>query len=106
MSGGNPPEEHRFKKGQSGNPRGRPKGSMTLTGFLRKALWEGDAERAKRIIDAMITKAEEGDISHIREILNRIDGKVLEKTETDGTVRVVVTYQDTNDGTDDQPDTA
>lgn len=34
---GRPPEETRFKKGQSGNPRGRPKGSKTRPRFLMKS---------------------------------------------------------------------
>jgi|GEM_PF-3104847 len=39
--GGNyvdPPAQHRFKPGQSGNPRGRPKGSISLTNALVKLL--------------------------------------------------------------------
>lgn len=33
-----PPREHRFKKGQSGNPRGRPKGSQNASALLAKRL--------------------------------------------------------------------
>lgn len=33
-----PPKEHRFKKGQSGNPRGRPKKSETLASITLKVL--------------------------------------------------------------------
>ena len=35
---GRPPEHTRFKPGQSGNPRGRPKGAMNLETLLDKAL--------------------------------------------------------------------
>ncbi len=34
----NPPKEHRFKKGTSGNPRGRPKGSQNASVLLAKRL--------------------------------------------------------------------
>ena len=37
---GKPPRHTRFKKGQSGNPRGRPKGSKNLTTLLTEALNE------------------------------------------------------------------
>ncbi len=37
---GNPPEHTRFQKGQSGNPRGRPKGSQNLATVLERILRE------------------------------------------------------------------
>jgi hypothetical protein len=37
---GSPPERTRFKKGQSGNPRGRPKGTLNLATVLERTLRE------------------------------------------------------------------
>jgi hypothetical protein len=47
---GKPPRHTRFKKGQSGNPRGRPKGSKNLPTLLTEALNEPVvvAENGKR----------------------------------------------------------
>ncbi|PBC08170.1 DUF5681 domain-containing protein [Mesorhizobium sp. WSM3859] len=36
---GKPPSEHQFAKGQSGNPRGRPKGKKNIDTMLREALF-------------------------------------------------------------------
>jgi len=37
---GKPPRQSRFKKGQSGNPSGRPKGSQGIAALLERALTE------------------------------------------------------------------
>jgi uncharacterized protein DUF5681 len=37
---GNPPEDTRFKPGKSGNPRGRPRGSLSVATVLKKSLCE------------------------------------------------------------------
>lgn len=36
----NPPEDTRFKKGQSGNPRGRPRGTLNMATVLERTLRE------------------------------------------------------------------
>lgn len=36
----NPPEHTRFKKGQSGNPKGRPKGTLNMATVLERTLRE------------------------------------------------------------------
>lgn len=57
---GRPPPEQRFKKGQSGNPRGRPKGTQSLGSFLNEALsrrvtvTENGKPRRMRVQDIII----------------------------------------------------
>lgn len=53
---------HLWKPGQSGNPAGRPTGSVSLKTTLLQLL---TPERAKKIVDAMMKKAESGDMKAV-----------------------------------------
>lgn len=77
---GVPPVETRFKPGQSGNPKGRPK-SITLSEAYRKMLAQVDETdelkrtRAEVLAEQMYSKAKSGDVSALREIADRVEGK-------------------------------
>jgi len=71
-----------FKKGQSGNPGGRPKEKL-FTDALRMEIKAagGDHKRLRKIADALLQKAESGDIQAIREVADRLDGKAPQAIE-------------------------
>lgn len=84
-----PPADHRFKPGQSGNPGGRPKG-RSITAELRDML---DSEKdggslAKAMAAKAFEFAQKGDFRFWNAILERLDGKLIEKMEGDHTIRV------------------
>jgi len=66
-----------FKKGQSGNPGGRP--AVLLTPLLREimqATESGNISKAKLLAQTLVDKAIAGDMDAIKVVLDRIDGKV------------------------------
>lgn len=73
---GKPPKEHQFKKGQSGNPNGRPKGSKNLDTVFMNALWdpvsvtEGNRTRsmstAEALVKRLLHKAMNGHLPSLR----------------------------------------
>ena len=77
---GKPPRHSRFKKGQSGNPKGRPKGSQNAARLARRILDEKVVvrENGRRIAitrrEAMLkqlaNKGIMGDLRSIREVLS------------------------------------
>jgi hypothetical protein len=76
---GKPPEQSRFKTGQSGNPAGRPRGHLNLVTVVSNALkskvtvTEGGRRRTKSKLEVAITqvtnKAAAGDLKALRMIL-------------------------------------
>ena len=58
----------KFKKGQSGNPKGRPRGIPDKRTIYRETLHKN----AGKIIEAVIEKALEGDITAMRICVDRI----------------------------------
>lgn len=66
-----------WKKGQSGNPNGRPKKGQALTEILAELGNLEGAEgktRAELLAEALWQKALEGDLVAIKYIYDRIDG--------------------------------
>ena len=68
-----PPVEHQIQPGQSGNPKGKPKGCLSLTNRLQKLLNE-NPEAAEKAIAAHIEKASNGDVTALKLLYDRMDG--------------------------------
>ncbi|KKN64744.1 hypothetical protein LCGC14_0488760 [marine sediment metagenome] len=75
-------EPHRWKPGESGNPNGRPKNSVTA--MLKNA----SEEDRKAIADKVIELAKEGKIEAIREYIDRTDGKVPSELKVEGEILI------------------
>lgn len=75
-----------WKPGQSGNPGGRPKGS-SLTKRLRQALDANDGKLAEIVVKVLLREAAKGKYQHLREVLDRVDGKVVQRVELNATVQ-------------------
>jgi Family of unknown function (DUF5681) len=74
----NPPQHTRFKKGQSGNPKGRPKGALNLATVLARTLREkvvinehGQRKVVTKLeaaIKQLVNKAAAGDLAALRHL--------------------------------------
>lgn len=80
MANANPSPDTRFKAGQSGNPGGRPKG-ISIATMIAESLTEKDAQR---IVRAAINAAKKGDVRYFQQLIERTDGKVMERLEASG----------------------
>ena len=79
-------EQHQFKKGQSGNPNGRPKKLPKLDELLSDILGEekDGITAAEAIMKALRSKATKGDIRAAEVLLDRAYGKTKQTTELTG----------------------
>jgi ribosomal protein L17 len=55
-----------------------------LGNTLKRKLIQDEAKRANKVVDALITKAEDGDVHAIKEVLDRTDGKVVQESKISG----------------------
>jgi len=107
-------EKHQFKKGQSGNPNGRPVGSQNSKTILQKFLnLKTEVENpitkefenltvAEQIHLKQVAKAIEGDLYSYKEIIDRLEGKTISVQEikqeiTQKTLRVGYGDSDSED---------
>ena len=63
-----------------GNKNGARK-SRVLNDTLKRRLMQEDGEEANKVIMALLTKAKEGDVAAIREVMDRAEGKVQSQTD-------------------------
>ncbi len=84
-----PPVEGRWKKGISGNPRGRPKRQDCLTSLLKEEIENiCPADRENRtwrelIVRATLQLAMKGNAAALKEVWDRLDGKVMQKEKVE-----------------------
>lgn len=85
-----PPPEHRWQPGQSGNPKGRPKG-LSITTLLHQLLDKlapgTQLSIAEALTNVAVREAMKGDFRFFKEIWDRVDGPVAQKLEVEGTLR-------------------
>lgn len=83
-------EPHKWKKGQSGNPKGQPRKLPELKVLLAAVL--GDEKNGKTaaeaILDALRKKAEKGDVRAAELLLDRAYGKAAVNVDMTGEVNV------------------
>ena len=85
-----------WHKGQSGNPGGNHK-EKPFRDALRKVLYENDREQLDKIARALVKRAaQEGDPAAVREIADRLEGKVPQAVVGDNEsdpIRHIVTWE-------------
>lgn len=80
MANPNPKTDHLkpWQPGQSGNPSGYSKDRRMTTQLLKQLEADGELDD---VVTALIREAKKGSFQHIREIFDRLDGKVASKVE-------------------------
>lgn len=101
---GHPPKDARWKPGQSGNPKGRPKGIKYLSEMLREQLdqvpdtidGEPNIKTWRDLIcDSILRAAVKGNQPAItKELLDRIEGKVKDKNDVLGDIQIEIVHRD------------
>lgn len=101
-----PPKDTRWKKGVSGNPRGRPRKQDSLTSLLREEIVKiCPADKQNRtwgeiVMRATLQLAMKGNQTALKEIWERLDGKIPQTNKmqlggADGKqVKISVVYED------------
>lgn len=73
---------HRFKKGQTGNPKGRPKLPDIREALAKVLAEEKDGVTAlEATLRALRTKATKGDVRAAEALLDRAFGKAVQRTD-------------------------
>lgn len=79
-------KSHLFQKGVSGNPNGRPKGTVSIVTALKRKLEEVPPGKEKTYLEYFIEQVMkktvvEGDVAMMRDVINRIDGMPIQSID-------------------------
>jgi len=101
---GNPEnlKPYQFKPGQSGNPKGRPPGNVSITALIKQRLAAHDFAKARELADELIGKATSGDVDSLRaliHIIDRVEGSVAKRQEisVEGAITKIVQLEEDAD---------
>ena len=86
-------QDTKFKKGQSGNPNGRPVGSVSIVEGIRRKLLEVEPGTKKQYLELFLSSyfknaIKDGDNNLMRDMINRIDGMPKQTTALEGSVEL------------------
>ena len=84
----------RFKKGNSANPNGKGKNSVSLVATLKRALSIADKVIARLIEQGMA----KNNLPAVRELFDRIDGKPTERHKVEGALPVKLVFVPAGEG--------
>jgi hypothetical protein len=79
----------------SGAPLGNQNSNKSNRLFgetIKRIVTQSDGEVARKIAEALILKAQDGDISAIREFADRVDGKVVQQIDQNTELSGEVAY--------------
>ncbi|MCE7073681.1 DUF5681 domain-containing protein [Dyadobacter sp. CY327] len=92
-----PNPDTQFQPGESGNPKGKPKGTLNRSTIVRRWL-EAKGQEGETVADdlvlAAIREAMDGSAPHLKELLDSAFGKITDKVDMnnpDGNLTPVVT---------------
>jgi hypothetical protein len=90
-------KKNAWKKGQSGNPAGRPKNVLSVTAAMKKFLESGTVGKDKNkrraidaLVKALVIQACRGNGKIAKEIWDRIDGKLADEVNVSGSMADIV----------------
>jgi len=88
-----PPEEFRWKKGESGNPAGRPAGSVSITAEIKRKLQEVPDGQQKSYLELLINRilkqaVVDGNEQMIKQIWSYIDGTPKPASDNPGAITI------------------
>lgn len=75
-----PPKEYQFRPGQSGNPAGKPPGTVSIVTEIKKKLLEMPIGEKKTFLEIFLQKLfnkvlTDKDTAMMRDLIDRVDGK-------------------------------